>query len=265
MKKLRTINVINSLVIFAYIPYLIIDYNDFFFAKNNNYGLMILSLIMFFITFVCAGSIMVIANRKNVGKSICFNDFKSLDKAETIVLLIVYLVGIIIMLWQVHDEIILFYVAVSTLSFIFIMIERIIIQRIYNSTCYIISLPWYLYPIPFIIFIGGAVLASYTLPEENMGTVIILLFIIAGLMMIYFGFHSDYTVDEKLKTIEKSKYVLFSKLVADKISYDGIKYIRKNGMYYIIIKGNDEMKINRFYSGVKQFEKTLQQNNIIIE
>jgi hypothetical protein len=265
MKKLKILSNINGLAVGAYIPYILLNYNDFFYAKDKSTGVMGLSLVMFFATFICGGITLVIAGQRDVDSSFDFKEIKNVSKATLIILFSVYLVGIILMIWKVRNDTVIMYIGFSTITLAFTIAEKIIIPKIDTSTTYKISLPWYIYPIPFIVFFGGTIIITQVVAYKQQDALIITLFVLSGIMMIGTAWHGDYTVDETLKTIEKSNG-LFSFLKTNKteISYKDISYVKKKGIYYIIINGTDEMKINRLSSGMKRLKKTFDDNGIII-
>lgn len=266
MKIIKILSNMNIIVLGAYIPYLIINFDDFFFGKTKQAGILGLSLFMFIATFVCAGIILVISNNKNIESSVDISEIKNISKPTLIFLFIIYIVGLVIMLLRIHDEAIIFYIAVSSLTFVVIIVEQILIPKIDISPYYKISLPWYLYPIPFIVFIGGNMISTNVIPDEKQGAAAIILLISAGIMMAFLAWHSSFIVNEESKTIEKDGGILaLFKPVTITMSYENIRCIKKKGIYYIVANGSEELKINRLYSGIKRFEKTLKANGIIIE
>ncbi len=266
MRILKALNNINALALALYIPYIALNFDSFFFGKNKDGGVILISIIMFLTTFICGGIIMIIANKRNVENDISFSEIKSIGKGTFIALVTIYLIGIALMLLFIHSEAVFFYFVVSTISLAFVVEEKILIQRIDTSPTFKITLPWDMYPIPFIVFIGGSLSTVYTIAEENQGKVIIILFITAGIMMAYLAWHGYYAVNTDLNTLEINKGILsFLGGKSVTISLDNIEFVKVKGFYLILILDNDEIKINRFYSGMKKFEKTLDANGIPIK
>lgn len=267
MKILKVLKQINTFALAAYIPYIIIDFDTFFFGKEKGNGILALSLFMFAATFICGGTILVICNKRNITSSVSISEITNISKSKLIALFTIYIIGLILIISQVHNEIVIFYIAVSSVTFAFIIAENILIPKIDVSPFYKISLPWYLYPIPFVVFLGGNFIQTQIVPEEKQGLVAIILLISAGIMLAALAWHGSIIVNEELKTIEKNKGIVseFRTDTIKIISYKNINSVKKSGIYYIITSGDDKLKINRLYSGTKRFEKTLNDNNIIIE
>ena len=176
MRILKALNNINTLALALYIPYIALNFDSFFFGKNKDGGVILISIIMFLTTFICGGIIMIIANKRNVENDISFSEIKSIGK------------------------------------------------------------------------------------------VIIILFITAGIMMAYLAWHGYYAVNTDLNTLEINKGILsFLGGKSVTISLDNIEFVKVKGFYLILMLDNDEIKINRFYSGMKKFEKTLDANGIPIK
>lgn len=266
MKVLKILSNINALALAAYIPYILIDYNNFFFGKNKDDGVLAVSVIVFITTFICACVIFRTAYKRNVDNSLFLREIKSLSKVTLAVLICVYLPGIILMLLFVHSEAVIFYFAVSTISLIFVICEKVVIQKIDVSPYYKIILPWYFGTIPFVVFFGGSILVSYVVREAKQEPIILTLFVLAGIMMAYLAWHSCFIIDEKSKTLEKERGFL-PQLASQRtvINFSNIKYVKKKGIFYILVCDNKSIKINRMYSGIKKFEKTLCDNGIVIE
>lgn len=266
MKTLKIMNRINTLALAAYIPYIILNYENFFWGKNRNGGIIALSILIFVTTFICGGTILIIADNKNIENSFSLSEIKNVGKGTLAVLIATYLIGAIILVIFIHSEALLFYFATETIALIFVICEKIVIQKIDISPYFKISMPWYLYPIPFVVFLGGSFLAINILGEEYQGRVIITLFICAGIMMSYLAWHSYYMVDTESKTIEKfGGGISLFKSNNEIISFENIQYVKKNGFYYNIVSSDTEMKINRFFSSTQKLKDVLYDNGIPIQ
>lgn len=262
MKRfLENLRKFNTLALASYLIYFIVDYQDFFHSKEQS-GIIIVGLFMFFTTFICGTITLSYADKKSIDTSASFKDILQF-KPQLIFWGIICLIEIAILLIFHNNDRIFWCIGCLVISYSFTIMERIVVPKIEESKTYKITLPFYIYPIPFVFFFVAEIYAFNHLSEEAMNTVGMLIFVIAGIMMAYLVWHSYYEVDEQLKRIEKS-YGFFDIFKNQKsfVNLDDIKYYKKIGLYYYIYTDYTTMKINRFYSGTKRLEKTFEEYGI---
>ena len=266
MKLLKTLNRINALALGAYIPYIIIFHNDFFFGKERGNGIGILSLILFLITFVCGFVILMSASHKNVENSFSISEALALGKGKLIRLISVWAIGIILIILYIHDASEWFYVICSTVTLIFFLAEAVIIKKIDVSPYFEISIPWYTYPLPFLFFFISVITITDNVPEEKLDFPIIAVFVLSGILMAFIAWQTCFYVDEQSKTIEKEHGGLVSLFKKNSvIPFEKITLVKKTKMLYIIQSDDEEFRINRFFSSVKRMEKDFYDNGIPIQ
>lgn len=259
MKRfLEFLRKINTFMLSSYLIYLVIDFQDFFHSKDQS-GIAFFAILLFFTTFICGGIILVYASRKDIESSISLDDIKQF-KAKNTFWGIICAIEIVILLLFLHQEIVIWCVAVLIISFGFTIAERAIIPQIVDATIYKISVNPILIPVPFVFFIGGNLYASDHLAEEVFDKAAIIIFITAGLMMMYGAWHSYYVVDDEAKTIEKNYGILdFFKKEKDIFKFEEIEYYKKEKLYYIIYTDNKAYKISRFYTSTKRLEGSFEE------
>lgn len=267
MKALKVLNRINAAVLALYIPYILLFWNDFFFAKDKDSLLAGLAGVVFLVTFICSAAVFTAANRKNVSNSLNPAEIKHLDKGTLVYVIAMFVSGAVLIAVFIHSEAAAVYIAFSALASIFVVVQKIIIRHIGKSTCFKIALPWYLFALPFAVFVCGCLAAAFCISDEEMqGRVMTGLFIAAGVLLACLAWHSFFVADETAKTIVKDKGIL-SVLGAKKetVRFENIKYVKTNGMYYVLVHQGGEMKINRIYSGLKQLKAALGNMGIPME
>jgi hypothetical protein len=266
IKALKVLNRINALSLGAYIPYIIIFHNDFFFGKNRASGIRVLCLLMFLTTFAAGFPALWVSENKNIDTSFGFSEILALGKGKVFTLLGVTAIGIVLILIYIHDTVTWFYVICSFVALIFVMGEAIVIQKIDVSPFFKISIPWYTYPLPFAFFFIGEFTVFNTIPEEKIDFPGIAIFVLSGILMVVVAWQTSYYVDEKAKTIEKEYggiMSLFRKNAV--IPFDKITLVKKQKLIYIIQSADEEFRINRFFSGAKRMKKVFYDNGIAIQ
>ena len=266
IKTLKVLNRINALSLGAYIPYIIIFHNDFFFGKNRADGIWILCLLMFLTTFAAGFPALITAEKKKVDNSFGFSEALALGKGKLFTLFGIVAVGIILMLIYIHNVVVWFYTICSFVALIFVIGEAVIIKKIDVSPYFKISMPWYSYPLPFAFFFIGEFTVFNTIPEERLDFPGIAIFVLSGILMGFVAWQTSYYVDEKAKTIEKEYggiLSLFKKNTV--IPFNKITLVRKQKLIYIIQSDDVEFRINRFFSSAKRMEQVLYDNGIAIQ
>jgi len=266
IKILKILNRINTLSLGAYIPYIIIFHNDFFFSKNRADGIWILFSLMFITTFAAGVPTLITAEKKNVDNSFSLSEALALGKGKLFTLIGVAAVGVILILTYIHDTVTWFYAIATFVALIFVIGEAIVIKKIDISPYFKISMPWYTVPLPFLFFFAGVFTVINTVPEDKTGIFITAIFILTGILMACVAWQTSYYVDEKRKTIEKEYggiMSLFRKNAV--IPFDKITLVKKQKLIYIIQSADEEFRINRFFSGAKRMEKVFYDNGIAIQ
>ncbi|MBR3737909.1 MAG: hypothetical protein IKN26_04140 [Eubacterium sp.] len=266
MKLLKTLNRINALALGAYVPYIIIFHNDFFFGKERGNGIGILSLIIFLITFICGFVILMTASHKNVDNSFSIAEVLTLGKGKLIPLISVWAIGIILIILYINDASEWFYIICSTVTLIFVLAESVIIKKIDVSPYFKVCIPWYTYPLPFFFFLVAVITIINTVPEEKIDFPIIAVFVLSGILMAFIAWQTCFYIDEQSKTIEKEYgglVSLFKKNIV--VPFDRITLVKKKRMLYIIRSDNEEFRINRLFSSVRRMEKAFYDNGIPIQ
>ena len=265
MKILRILNRINTVMLFAYIPLLLFDADNYLYTKEGGENIFLFSLILFFTTFICGGAILVTAVKTNVENEFSIKEAISVFGVKKVILLTAnFILCAIMMIVLINNANIFFYIACMLISTIFVIGEAVVIERIDTSYYYKITLPWYTFPVPFIYFISSNIWISYSIDENHTDAVIVFNFILTGIMLMYCAWHFSYIIDEKSKTIEK-EYGVLSVFIPNKvIHFEKINYITKHGIYYTISDGERTFKIARYMSSTKKLEKVLKDNGIYI-
>lgn len=258
MKLLKILNMINTFSLSWYLIYIILLHDDFFNNKEQ-VGLPLVGIAVFLTTFICGGITLVMANIKGVNTAMPVSEIKNIPKFWTIICAI----EIVLLILFVHNGIVIWYVACLIISYGFVSMEKHIIPIIDQSTIYKITLPLWVFPLPFISFIGGNLYLSDVLPENMFDKVTLIVFILCGLFMIYTVWHSYYIVDEESKTLEKN-YGIISEISKKKtnIQFADINSYEKHRMYYLIHTEDIDIKINRLYNNSKRIEKTFEKFGI---
>ena len=266
MKLLKTLNRINALALGAYIPYIIIFHDDFFFGKERGNGIGILSLFLFLTTFVCGFVILMTASHRNVENSFSLSEALALGKGKLITLISVWACGIILIILYIHAASTFFYIICSTVSLIFVIAEAVMIKKIDVSPYFKISMPWYVYPLPFFFFFIAEITVFNTVPEGKLDFHVIAVFVLSGILMAFIAWQSCYYIDEEHKTIEKEHGGLISLFKKNTvIPFDKITLVKKQKMFYIIKSNDEEFRINRFFSSVERMEEVFYDNGIPIQ
>lgn len=266
MRLLKTFNRINTLSLGAYIPYIIIFHNDFFFGKNRGNGIGILSLVLFLITFICSFIILISAAHKNVDNSFSIYEALKLGKGKLITLVSIWLVGIILVMLYIHDDAKYFYIISSGISLIFVIAQSVIIQKIDVSPYFKISMPWYVYPILFFFFFIGEFTVFNIVPEEKLDFPVVAVFVLSGVIMAAIAWQTCYYVDENGKTIEKEYGGVVSLFRKNSVvPFDKITLVKKQKLTYVIKSNDEEFRINRFFCNTKRMEQILYDNGIAIQ
>lgn len=265
MKALKALGKINTFALSGYLIYFILGYNDFFISKEQT-GVVAVALVQFFTTFICGGITLVYANKADISNEISFEEIKSLPKSPIIFWAVICLAEIITLLLFYQTDFVIWCIATLVISYFFTLMVRIVVPKIKKSSCYKMGLPWYVYPLPFIIFLGGNIYASDILPENIFDKVAIIIFIISGILLVSTAWHGYYIVDENEKTIEKNLGIISEfRKKKDITHFSSIKYVEKKGLFYIINTTEDRtIKISRLYSDSKRFKETMTENAIIV-
>ncbi|MBQ8077863.1 MAG: hypothetical protein IJ235_05730 [Eubacterium sp.] len=266
MKVLKRLNRINTLMLFAYIPFMLIDFDNFFYGKENEDNITGLALILFFTTFICGGAILVTALKRNVNNEFSIIEaLKATGKTRLAALLLNFAVSTMLVTVFVKSDIVWFYIVCSLISTVFVIGESVVIAKIDVSPYYRITLPWYVFPIPFVYFFASNVWVSYHIDDSHSDAAVIFNFILSGIMLMYCAWHFTYIIDEKAKTIEK-EYGVLSFFVPNKVIYFyRITSVTKKGIYYTVSDGITAIKISRYLGGAKRLEQSLINNGIYIE
>ena len=265
MKILKILNRINTLMLFAYIPFLLFDSDDYLYTKEGGENVFVLALILFFSTFICGGVILVTAAKKNIGSEFSLKEAISVFGVKRIIILATnFVICTVLMLVLIKNANIFFYIVCMFVSTGFVIGEGVIIEKIDNSPYYKITLPWYVFPVPFVYFFVSNIWVSYNINEAKMDAAVIFNFVLSGVMLMYSAWHFTYVIDEKSKTIEK-EYGALSFFIPNKvICFERISYVAKKGIYYTISDGDTTFKVGRYMSGTKRLEKALKDNGIYI-
>lgn len=267
MKVIKALNIINACSLAIYVPYIALNYNEFFFGKNAGDDLIILSLIMFFATFFCSVIIFLYGNKNDVTVEFDTKDFKQLKKSFVIPLVIIFAIGLTLVLLFNRQEEVLFYIASSTANLVFVLVQRMIIDRCSVSSCFTVSMPWLVYPVPFLFFFGGAIIVSNVINEEKQSSVILAIFTVTAIMMLCLSIVPSFSVDKKQGTIDFSKNNIIITLFGKSIftAFDQIDYIEKSGLLYLLHTNNGIIKIPIFFSRAKMLVALLVENGVIIQ
>lgn len=246
----------------GYFYYFIFAWDDFFYTKEQN-GIFIVGIAMFLVTFACGFITMSIGNKKGISSQMPLDELKNLPKTTIIILGVVCGAEIIVLLIGLHQLSIIWLIGVLMISFSFVIMEMVVISKIATSTMYKISLPWYVPPIPFVLFIGGELYFGYHLSEEVFDKVGIIIFVLCGALMACIAWHENYIIDDDKRTLERNKGLLADFIKKkDFITFDDICYYEKKGMYYIVVSDEKVYKISRLYSSSKELERILEGNGV---
>lgn len=247
----------------GYFYYFIFAWNDFFYTKEQG-GLIVVAVGMFLVTFFCGFIILFTASKKGISNEISLDDLKKLPRSPLIILGAICLVEIIALLLLVHNGALVWMIGVLVISYVFVIGEMAIIPNIAQSSIYKISLPWYVFPIPFVLFIGGELYFSEILPEDVFDTVGIVIFVLCGVILACTAWHGYYVIDVELKTLEKNKGILseFSNKM-DIVTFDEIMYYEKRALAYIVVSEEKSYRISRLYSSSKELERIFDANGVV--
>lgn len=267
MKAIKALNIINACSLAIYVPYIALNYNEFFFGKNVGEDLIFLSLIVFFTTFICSVVIFLYGNKNDVTAEFDTKDFKRLKKSFVLPLVIIYAIGVALVLLFNRQEEVLFYIASSTANLVFVLAQRTIIDKSSRSTCFTVSLPWWVYPVPFLFFFGGAIIISNVLIEEKQSSAVMAIFIISAIMMLCLSLVPSFSVNKKQRTIDFSKSNIVTALFGKSIftAFDQIDYIEKSGLLYLLHTNNRIIKIPTLYSRARMLIALLVENGVVMQ
>lgn len=264
MKVLKAVNKINTIALGSYLVYFVFGYNDFFISKDQQ-GTTLIALFLFLTTFICTATVFAYANKVDVSSDLSIENLKKLPKFPVMLWGIICLAEIVILIMYFKKDIIIWCIATLIVSYCLTIAQRAIIPQIIVSSRYKIAIPWYFYPIPFILFFAGNIYAAEHLSEKAMNLISFAIFGICAFIIASIVWHKYYTVDEKSKTIEKSSNLFLLRNKEDKISFDDITYIESKGIYYIIHTKDDKaFKISKIYSDSKRFIQTMTDNAVNI-
>lgn len=264
MRILKVLNKINFLAIGIYIPYLWISYKDFFFGKEKDGGIYLMTVILFAVTMICGMPVFIVAKRKNVDSAVSLDDLKTYDRKPLIFAFIVYLIGILLFVIFVHSEIMWFYIIPSSLCFVSAIVCKAAIIRIDESPFYTVSVPWAFLPVPFVLFFSGFIfLADRYFDTRYWNVIGIVWFLICGSMLLAYAWCSEYIIDEENNTVKKDNILTFLKTEST-IDLKKVDYVIEKKTYLLIKENNTEYKIYKFYSNIVRLKSTLAANGIEI-
>ena len=265
MKVLNILNRINTLMLFAYIPLLLLDFDDYLYTKEGGENIFLLALILFFTTFICGGAILVTAAKTNVESEFSIKEAISVFGVRKIILLFAnFVTCTILMIVLINNANIFFYISCMLISTVFVIGEAVIINKIDVSPYYKITLPWYIFPIPFVYFFISNFWLFDHLTEEQLNVAAFVNLGATGVMLMYCCWHFAYIIDENAKTIEKEYGVLSFFIPNKTIDFKNVKYVTKKGLFYTVSDGDTTFRIGRYMSSAKRLEKALGDNGVLL-
>lgn len=263
MRILKLFNKINFLSIGIYIPYLWFFYEDFF-GKDKDGSIYFLSVALLIVIAICGGTVLIIAKRKNVDTEVSLDDLKTYDKKALVFAFIVYIIGVLLFVVFVHSRIMWFYIIPSTICFGSAIVCKAALIRIDESPFYIVNIPWFFLPIPFVLFFGGFIfLANRYFDTPHWNAIAIVWFLICGSLLLAYAWCNEYIIDEENNTIRQDNILTFLKKDSI-IDLSKIKYVVEKKTCLIISDGTTEYKVHKFYSNIVRLKNTLATNGIEI-
>lgn len=263
MKYLNVLKRINILALGSYFYYFIFAWDDFVATKEKK-GLTIVGVSLFIITFLCGIIVMGQGNKKGIANEILLSELKKLPKIPLIILGVICIAEIIMLLVIVHQMYVIWFIGVLIISFVFVIMEMVVIPNIAKSTMHKLSLPWYVYSIPFVVFVTGELYFGYHLPQEVFDKVGMIVFVLCGVLLASIAWHGYYVIDSEQKTLERNKGILPEFLKSkDIMTFDDIRHYEKKRLYYIVTGDEKVYKISRLYDSSKEIENILDDNGVL--
>lgn len=265
MNKLKVLNIINALSLALFLPYIIVFKDYFFYGKDSSLELP--CFIMFLVTFVCGGIIIIKAGRSNVDSSIGFEDIKLIDKSLLIYVVICLVVGNVINFTYTKNGFQLFYLVFSLVCSAFVIAENVIIKGIAHSTFSKICPPAFVYAVPFAFFfviVGLDISDVFSLSDGQFTALFIAYGVLLGL--IVWGC-PVFTVDIMQNYIRYAddymcSFIMWLKGKDKQYNFEDIKCVRKTRVFYILEMENHKIKIPKFYIHTKELLKILENMGI---
>lgn len=270
MKFFKALNAVNLIATFLYIPVIILGYIYPFDIKIKSEIFTDLGIIIALITMICSLPVMIKGASKFIRSSYTFDDIKKLKKTFVVPLLTNLIVSnafvILFTYSKSSDNTQIFVYSVATVVATgFIFGTKIIILRLENTNRFIMDLPWFFFTVPFIVFIGGSILASAYLPEEQLTKVVMCLFILAGVGIGYLAFHGFYQVDiDNAALIHQGGIKKLFSFEGEAVGFAEIKQISvQSGVISITCKQR-QFKVRNFYSNTKKFIELMEKQGVSI-
>lgn len=270
MKIFKALNYINAASLALFLPYIILFKDLIFYGKET--GFEIPAVIMFLVTFICSGAIMIKANRSNVSNSISFNELKLIDKGMLIYVAACFVTGNIINFLFANNGFQFFYLVFSLICSLFVLVDNVILKSIGNSTSYKICPPIWLYALPFIFFgviMGVNIICDLELSDSKVLAAFIAYAVM--LMLICWGCPL-YTVDLSKNCISYAN-ALFDGFIGAWIlqqdkkkqySFSDITCVRKTKFLYILEFPEHRIKIPKLYIHTKDLLERLESLGISV-
>lgn len=185
MKKLLKIfNVICMVSLGAFIPILGVMKVEAFSSKPNSSIVEILFILMFIPLFIGTGLAILLAKRADLDEGVpIFEIKKYLSTPEIVVLAFLYVAGNLTVLISSQRNMILFYLAISSMMLGSIIYQKSVLKNYVRDTFVSVSMPAIFFVLPFIYFFLGAFTSVSVLSDENEGLGITFTFITYGIFL----------------------------------------------------------------------------------
>lgn len=267
MRKYKVLNIISVVSLATFLPYVILDRQDFFYGKSQNLDFPM--LFMFLVTFVCSFAIMTKASNSNVKTEFSLSDLKLIDKPLIPFVVSSFVVGNVLNFLFVKNGSKWFYLIFSGVCSAFVCLCNILIKKIKHSTFFKVKPPFYFYAFPFMIVLATVALHYFDIIYVTDNMMLTAFIAYAILLMIVLWVLPVFTVDELLKTICNSTdglnlFISFFRGEQKDYSLDNVRCVRKTNFFYIIEFNENTLKIPRLYSNTKDLLNILENTGIII-
>lgn len=254
MKILRILHYINIATLAIIVPYVIFFKDLFFYSKHVSLALP--TIIMFLVTFVCSGAIMIKANRSNIDNSLSLDGLKLIDKKLIIYVIACFIVGNILNFLFSNNDFQVFYFIFSFICSLFVLFDNVQLKLIGHSVFSRVGPSAWIYAIPFMFF--GVIMALeinevITFSDNQ----ILDSFIIYGILLVLIVWGCPvYTVDITNSTISYAddfmcSWIMWLKGKDKEYHFEDIKRVEKTKFFYKIEFPEHTIKIPKIYINTK--------------
>lgn len=267
MKILRILHYINIATLAIFVPYVMLFKNLLLYSKNVGFELP--TIIMFLVTFICSGAIMIKANRSNIDNSLSIDGLKLIDKRLIIYVVVCFIAGNILNFILTSNGFQVFYFVFSLICSLFVLFCNIQLKLIGHSVFSRVGPSAWVYAIPFLFF-GGVLVLEINEVLNFSDNQILVAFITYGISLILIVWGCPvFTVDTTNNTISYADDYMCSLIMRIKgkdkeYHFEDIQRVRKTKFFYKIGFSEHTMTIPKNYIHTKDLIETFEKLGIYV-